>query len=76
MGIHSENMVRTLEIKVVNLNEKKVKFTIQNLENCVLFLHRHKLIHFTSLIWKKIMLYENKIFRLFQVCFLLLIQVT
>lgn len=53
MGIHSENMVRTLEIKFVNLNEKKVKFTIQNLENCVLFLHRPKLIHFTSLIWKK-----------------------
>lgn len=48
MGIHSENMVRTLAIKVVNLNEKKVKFTIQNLENCVLFLHRPKLIHFTS----------------------------
>lgn len=23
MGIHSENMVRTLEIKVVNLNGKK-----------------------------------------------------
>lgn len=27
MGIHSENMVRTLEIKVVNLNEKKVHDT-------------------------------------------------